>query len=742
MRLLRFLPIGLVILMSCSRESFEGETFSGTGEVEIALSSTGTAEIRPGTKSKEENVPDADVFEVEIYNSRGIRLYRDTYANTVGKKIPLNSGEYRLLAQYGDSAGIGFNAAWFAADQTFTVRPQTSESVSAVARMMKVKVAVVHGVNIQSDYEDFYSLVKLDGSDKDFLKFTSDETRCGYIPAGELTYELYVKEKGASEWKYFKAEPVAYDPNDFVTFNVDVNKGSGSLGGVTIDLDVTVDGITKEYEIPSSAAPKDAPAIALRGFAEDSFSFVEAMSYPGTQADFVAMGGIKSCVLGIGSSALSSLGIPSSVDFASEMDPSMEKLLKSAGFSWIKDMSGKRIACIDFSSFGLSHKYDASSPFEATFTLSVTDMLDQTTEYGPFTLSQRPASLEFSPADFNAYARRFSGISASTPDGQAALLSLQYSLDGQSWTTVANNSVSGNQASFPDVTGLAESTEYQLRVIYNGNESNVSEPVRLTTEDILQVENAGFETWHSKKLYSQSVLWAKNTIYSYYPWAEGASDHFWDTVNTLTTPNPGGSSVWDYRSAPGVVPTSEVNETASNHLRTRDNQTSLKTEGHNGIAAEIATVGWGSGNTWVDGSHPASDRTAGQLYIGTYGSPVEYGKAFASRPSAVTFWYKFHPYNSETTTPYVEIYDASGDRIGYGQLKITSETAEFTQGRIDITYTVLAKAGDITIVFSSTDSDSPATKDVQGGSGAMSGYLDSRHIGSIFTVDDVELVYE
>ena len=191
MRLLRFLPLGLLILMSCSKEDKLVSENQGMGEITISLSSSDSSDdVTPLSKSVEENVPDVNDFEVEIYNSRGIRLYRDSYANSAGKKIPLNSGEYRLLAQHGDSAGVGFNAdkAWFSADQTFTVHPQTSESISAVARMNKVKVAVKLGSNLLASYSDLYTLVRHAESSKE-LKFVKDETRAGYTLAGKLELE-------------------------------------------------------------------------------------------------------------------------------------------------------------------------------------------------------------------------------------------------------------------------------------------------------------------------------------------------------------------------------------------------------------------------------------------------------------------------------------------------------------------------------------------------------------------------
>lgn len=291
-----------------------------------------------------------------------------------------------------------------------------------------------------------------------------------------------------------------------------------------------------------------------------------------------------------------------------------------------------------------------------------------------------------------------------------------------------------------------EGVSYTLRAVYKRGEEivSISDELNVTTEAKAQVGNAGFEDWYSKALYSQSVLWAKNTIYGFYFWKEDedASLRWWDTCNDKTTPDPGGKSVWDYRSASGVVPTLDEKNTASYHLRTYNGNAALITEGHTGNAAEIATVGWGSGNTWISERATPSYKTAGTLYIGTYGEPINYGKTFTSRPSGIKFWYKYYSYNNETTTPYVKVYGDNHELIGEGSILIDSSNNTFKEEYISIDYYSSKKAKEMTIVFSSTDSENPATEAVQGNEGPMSGFLDSRHIGSILTVDDIELIYE
>ncbi|HIS22776.1 MAG TPA: hypothetical protein IAC09_04970, partial [Candidatus Cryptobacteroides intestinipullorum] len=82
--------------MACSREIIEIPDNAGDlqkGEITIALTSVDTHQNVTAVKSTVE-APEAEAFKVEIFNASGVRLYRDTYGNAAGTKIPLNTGEY------------------------------------------------------------------------------------------------------------------------------------------------------------------------------------------------------------------------------------------------------------------------------------------------------------------------------------------------------------------------------------------------------------------------------------------------------------------------------------------------------------------------------------------------------------------------------------------------------------------------------------------------------------------------
>lgn len=270
----------------------------------------------------------------------------------------------------------------------------------------------------------------------------------------------------------------------------------------------------------------------------------------------------------------------------------------------------------------------------------------------------------------------------------------------------------------------------------------------ITTERAAQVPNAGFENWSESWLFKNTIILSGGEdIYTFYPYAKNESDTWWSSHNDKTTQAYSGVASWYYSSFPGTVPTAKTSWTAYNHLN-RFGKQSLTIGAHTGAnAMEITTVGHGT-NRWTSQSAAQNDvdyRTSGALFIGTFNRGTQeetLGHAFDSRPSSVEFYYKFYSYNNESSKAYAVLYDNQKQEIGRGDLIISESTDTYTKGIINIDYAIKKKATYITIVFLSSNAESPATLAIQGSKKAFNaGYGDSRHIGSVLTVDDVKLVY-
>lgn len=334
-------------------------------------------------------------------------------------------------------------------------------------------------------------------------------------------------------------------------------------------------------------------------------------------------------------------------------------------------------------------------------------------------------------------------------------LKVQKKETGGNWTDLNSQDV---EISGTDIIakGLTSNTQQQLRVVKEGKEP--TNEVDIKTEEELQVPNAGFEEWYSKMVWEKTIfLSGGEKIYSYYMHNEADSDIWWDTNNSLTTQSRSGVASWYYCAYPTVMPTNATEvHTASWHVKNHGNisdygvsQMTNDVPYKNSASVEISSVGYGA-NNWTSASSAQGDcefRSAGCLFIGTYdvNSGMNLGHSFNSRPSKLKFAYKFYPYNAEKAKVYAIIYDADKQQIGYGEVLIANASDEYVEDSIvEINYDEKRqKAYYITVVFMSSSEQNPATKAIQGSKGAFNaGYGDSRHVGSILTVDDVQLIYE
>ena len=720
------------IVASCGTTETEG--LNGTAEVTLALTADGSHNL--GVKSQaEETLPDIADFTVEIFKGTdGKRLYRDTYANSTDKKIRLNAGDYRLSAFHGDSLKAGFNAAFYQAKVPFSINAaDRSVTVSGTARLANVKVAVNYGDDLKEFYKEFVGSVSTDKKNaKDTLSFSSTETRAGFIPAGNLAFRLYAKIDG--KWKVYKPEAVKCEPNDFITFNVNAAPFEGKLT-IGIKISNSTTSVSKEWTVAATDLATEAPEIKLgSSLRTDSENIVyEGEEYEDGLVSVISPAGIKEAWLNVTSDWLSAKGVPTKVDLVNA-DAEVKKALTDAGIICMQMNGDTRFSGIDFSGIGRKMTYSAENPFSGTFSLTVTSKNGQqaTSPEIKFALKGTDAKLNLSASD--VYSHRISKFSVNVLSGDINKFYVEYKEAGSPyWQKAEGGVVSDGTITFTNFGGLTADTEYQFRINHNGNIESYSTPVSVRTEGAEQVENAGFEDWYSKEVYKKTT-WSIGTtglgIDEWFPKADEASQDYWATRNDLTTSQRSGVSCY-YTSYSGTLKTSDA---------------------HSGSgAAEISTIGWGEGNTFVDGSgYIVYNKTAGMLYIGEYTlngeTPETYGRSFTSRPDRLRFYYKFTPIKSEEFKAWIVVENREGDNVtelGRAELTSGEQVDEYKEADLKIEYTNTAlKATHMYISFISSTSESPQVAKVYGSKGAFDGYSDSKTVGNVLKVDDIELIYE
>ena len=724
------------LLFSCKTSEVEG--IEGTTEVTFSLATDGTHH-KVKSELSADYIPEVDDFTVEVFKQEGSkdkRLYRDTYPNSKDKAIKLNAGSYYMLAYHGNALGVGFGKeyAYFQAKEPFQISAdQRKVSVSATAKLYNVKVAMNYGADLLKDYPDFLITLATDKEGaKGTLSYTkNDAAKEGFIPAGTLTFTLFQDksqvnanpdENGNIKVIAFR-KTITVEPNDFITLTVNTKPAEGKLT-VGIEIDKETETVTDNVEINSTYVSTEAPIVTLGDKLASTLKFHEDEDLTGALVSLKSAAGYSHVYLDFTSPYLESKGLISGLDLMN-MDEATKAEMDKLGITTTEMGPDVKFAAVDFSGLSQKVKYEAV-PFYATFKVRVVDNNDTTVTSAPFTIKIQKLTAQVNVAEANAFARSFRGVTMTVNKGTASKFALQYRTGDGDWTTVNPESIEGNTLNFAKIGGsLLPETAYQFRSIYNNNAAEVSDNVVVTTEAAAQVPNAGFEHWYSKVV--QEAI--KVNIVEWYPNEKSISDNgdkgFWATRNDLTT-SPRYDATNFYCAYSGTI--------KSDNGR------------HNSSCAEISTVGWGERNTFTLLGGKCSNVTAGMLFIGDYKNTELFGKEFHSRPDAFEFYYKFAPVKNESFKAYIVVENREGDSItelGRGEILSNVEVKEFSKQTVKVTYSNITKIPThMYIVFMSSSADSPSVNSVTGSRGAFSGYADSRYVGSVLTVDDVNLIYE
>lgn len=379
-----------------------------------------------------------------------------------------------------------------------------------------------------------------------------------------------------------------------------------------------------------------------------------------------------------------------------------------------------------------------------TYTLSMTDTNGKEATVQPHTITVKHPNVRLLSTEGDAFAKRIV-LRASMEEGaQKDKLRFEYSADGSSWQTIPNMHIKADGQQWVDtLRGLSPETGYQVRAVYQSMVIDEEKTERMSETKPLETENdenipdkdIALNEWSHKKVYEKTISYVVGTtgigIDEWWPYAEGSSS-WWATRNALTTSQRDGVSCY-YTSYSGTI----------------------EAEGFQGSAAEISTLGWGEANTYTQSMTGVFiyNKTPGMLFIGSHSATsdgsetINYGHDFASRPTAFSFYYKFKSINNESFKAYmvVENRDNGVVELGRGELISSDDKDSFGNAptRVEIHYSnTQLKATHMYIVFVSSTAAEPSVGLSNGSLGAFNGYSDSRYVGNVLTVDNVEVIYE
>ena len=754
-----------VALSSCIKSQFDETPGVEGGEALLQIGLTvdeGLQIVQTKTDETEESIfPEADSLYVELYRfgkklkydkdgklveygkDGWNRMYFGKYEEAKNMTFRLNAGQCRLLAFHGDSTGCGFNKPYIQADTTFMLEGGVEgiAYVNAKAKVANVRISVEFDETVPGSFYDYFvRLARIDTSSvagnqankkyKQILRYAKDQTKDAYMmPTDSLQIQFMGQFEFGDEdsWRFANLDTVAVRPNDHLKIKVSVNPRNGNLD-VNIVTDKTIIQKDNKIEINEIWTPQPAPTIVASGFPNGDHPVVEGdLSGNNATVSILSRGGLKNCFIKIESDYLTAAGfdvpLGEEIDLANPTAENQAKLdkLAAAGFSWQSNMLGTRkltyVTMTDL--FARINELNPSLTVARnlmTFNVRVVDEVEKESTV-TLTSTAYPIIQTLSIPEGKVWARKVVSPELHVERGVSSLYMLQVSSNGNSWSDLKTYSSAANSVLDFGTLEVSPSTTYYYRTVYNENPNLVSNVVKVTTEDVIQVGNPGFEYWTTSS-FSYSHWFGSEKRDWYLPYLSTDSDTWWAVNSRKTMPSSTTPAELNYKVFPTV-----------------GYSTDRKSGDRSALVYTVSVDDYNVSGTSL------GDPVVGELWIGKAndeGNHSSDGHAFASRPSSMKFWYKYAPINSEKFAVYISLRDAAGNQIAYSEKLDGSAAYEWTQCEIPIIYSDLnTRAASIYMCFKSAVSGDVKLDVTM----EIAGKHQTSHIGSALKIDDIELVY-
>lgn len=711
------LPACALLLGLCSCGDDEGLHGRGSGKIAPQV----CVDHQTVQKAKARSAAAIDVEQLTLSLTSADGSFEESWSGVSAFPTDrqFRTGDYTLTACYGSIDDEGFDKPCYLGSAHFKVVDSQTATPTVTATLANQMVSVSYTDAFRRYMTDWSAEVHAAGGA--YISVGKDELRPAYLRPGTTTVNVsFTKPNGKSATlQAISFEGVA---RHHYTVTVDINNGQVGDAVMTVTFDDSTVSESIDIELSDELLSSPAPTATAAGFEHDQALHFNAGNTPDLHPKFnlMARGGLAAVTMTTQSRALLAKGWPAELDLLSA-DAAQQTALNSLGFKgmglW---RNPDKMAAVDLSGIIEQLDYLPGGDNQTAVTLVVRDRLGKVSD--PLTLRvavEVPFTLNCNDADVytNRAALSLTSYSNETAASLAQRAQLQLATGNGTYQPVNVTADNGRW----QLNGLQPGTRYSVRVLIDGV---YSLPETFTTESLSQIPNGNFE--QTVSIDGRDGNWENYVIPG------------WGTNNPMTT---GNGANYAYCRISGTKPTDDA---------------------HSGSQAmRVSTQGWGGGNTasGLVSTGVCNRLDAGLLHLGAsrYGRPEGYtgtsgpltvddlqcGIPFSSRPSAVSFWYKYQPKNgSDHGLALVRVLDAAGRVITQAEVELGRQDS-YVQRTLSLTYPAgAAKAAKLHVCFMSTNVPDALTKSSSWLNAPSFGNTSrGEYYGSRLFIDDVTLTY-
>lgn len=660
--------------------------------------------------------PVADMFHLRVAYSGTDNV---AYDDKCTESILLKEGTYDLTATYGENPVIALDAPYYIGkleSQEVVTGQMTSANISCMVG--NALLSVIYNESALKKVYDTYFVTVSVGQESVDLDATSGKS--AYFQAGssvslvfhgqlagtgqEVSYDIPAQEKFAN---------IPAKTHVKVTLGVDESSVSSGVGISVVKLETETVSVVET--LPSEFMPK--PKLEAEGFVNNELSFAETEKKTAVIRLKLASP-LQDLKLKFHSTDEKFAGLEAEKEYV--LSNAEDKAAIETALGITLPEIGATEGSLDFSSLTPQLMTDAGNTVSSTIEVDVKAnnrwASDDEAANRVYTLKCNKPIFHVSVYPGNIWTKEFTMnplIAEEVEAGNYEVLSknirYQFSTnENGDWSDLDSGLRKEN---------LTPGTTYYVRGFYR--DGIYSDVVAVTTYSPIQLENGDMEKWSYEdgpegNFLDRGPFWKRWYLND----SKDDSQEGWCSLNGLTT------SDWD---AKAYVSNSGTERTTDCH------------EGQ--YAAEIKTIGWGSGTTAASPISWIKTITPGELYLGKLenNTPI-YGISFKSKPTKLNFYYKYIPDGDHKFK--VKLSLKNGDRI-IAEKEFDGEQSDtYTPMSLDFGYHYednpdILKYDVLTLCVQFISGDNSKSEVDK-----ASVRRGSRHVGNKLYIDDISLVYD